>query len=494
LDLRHSRRSWGNVRWKAPEVIVAGAAAELTSAAPIAEVVEILRAEFDRTCLDGRVGLCIYVGPTPDYPDGPADDLLVQLEALDGLDYMLVQSDADARGRRASYEDAVQATGLTLYYLIADERVRKCLVVESPLVSIADRRFSGGVRRLSLDEQPIHSAVCNHLKARLFDCLFHSPVGSDHVLAPSPDGGITADALNPQWGLDGSVAGIEQAIEADARERSDELEKSLMHEAADCTRNHLLALIPPEVPVRPGWVVRLIQWLVSLVRMLLRLVRRKPTRVHRTGATVPVSAAPSTKALVDAETIYIRLKSLECVMQPSEPPNEPTESSSPLDVALIDLPGVREAALARLPDAEELASQLARSLPFRALLAESDDPDNLRARLDALCRNALRLNSRGRLFALEDYQPWIAELAQDVSAFVPGHVSRVCRLLLHDPDLPPIADLGDFIQEIGDRNEVVAFEFVRGLSFERLTRNGRKSSSHVQSNSAPASDCCSARY
>jgi hypothetical protein len=458
LHVRHTSTPLG----AAPLVLVVCAAAELSATDRLRTVAAAARQEFRRSRLDGDICLCVYAGPVGQ--DLPSDDLLRDLQGF-CCDCQLIATDTDGGGRRLLEEDAAGAVGLFLAYFVATDRVQDLVARPPDRGPGRARQFAFGVGRLDLSEDQVRRMLCSTLRGQVFELFFGDPDNGE--VAVVPEGPITASSLAglclaPRGGLQV----LERALGPAITTTSGDLLQIRMGEVAEETRRALAALLPLR---KATWWGRLVAWLKRLFAWLRRRLGFAPSLGPNELRPRTPSSAVLIARLVELEKLHLRIAHLRSALQPAQE----TPGTVPFEGVLAEVLEVRQRIVQRcLPDVEELAWQLSRSLPLPDFLAGGQALGPVLAGLEAACEQALRLEQRCRLVHLDDYRPRLPEMATAVRPLCPGCGRASRRLALVPAHLRATFADGDCEAVIGRDDEVVFLSVQPGISLLDFLREG----------------------
>jgi len=458
----------GEIRRIEPHVVLVAAAAEVEDRlGRILEIADTVRSEFRRSHLDGQLHLLLYAGAVGGHI--PADGALLELDDLDPSLPVVAFTDADAMGRRFYEADVARQSAQYLFHWFVDETVEQFIAQTAADDNGASRRIAVGIGRLDFSDASVHQYLRKALRTKLLAHLFE-PVEPASLPALPPtvkriDLEVIADRLR---GTSGSVAAVDRVIGELSGAMSERFRSARSAESADRTYRavkSLLLPLPPTPPPRPSWFARMLAWLGAILRWL---TFRRPRPVERRPEPPPKEPpriAPSAAELIRADRIRIRLKQVELALRED---SDGTEDCRPLDLAAIERPEVRRLLDSELPAVEDLAWSIARSIPVEELLAESPSPEALRARIDALCDEALCLDQRPRMIYPDDCRELVDRAAAAVCPLFPDATGSVRRLALVPGRWLAAVQLDDCETDVGPDGEVVIFAAQSGAAFRSL--------------------------
>lgn len=453
-----------------PQVWLLASALELENRInQLRQIARQARQEFRRSCLRGSVGLFLYVGPIGNR--SPSDELLARLESeFPIFDQVIIVADTDARGQRWRADDLLENSARSLSHLLTEDRIQRVLSrARSPGIAgrneVTSRCWSVGMSRVDISDTELRSFLRSKFRNQFFEHL----IGTNQA---EPDKREEEPRQHASIGIAGSVfrsaggslAAVERTMLPVAQTTSVAWRRARLIETAEQTRKALAELLPRAAAPPIGFW----RWLWGLIMCFVRWLLRIPHQAISTDILEgDREKADELQKLLDVESFRVRLKQFELAMRP-EYASDNNGRPHPLQWAAGNQPEVRADAQRRLPDISKLAWAFARDTSLPSLLAESEHPELLRAKIDAMCDCELKLDRRASLIRPDHFRDLVLRASRDVRSLFPTGGEQLHKFVILPSSLSETFAFEEFEPSIGLDGEVVFLALQQGVRFSTL--------------------------
>lgn len=427
MDIRHSVNGFGlalpmPAAPLAPDVIFVASATSLPRQMPVLhQALAIVRREFRRSQWLGRVVVLLYRGAIGH--EQPADEALAALR-LPEIDLIYVFSDTDGAGRRLRWADALRVGGQLLAALLTEPAVREITREIADGIADVPTAFSFGIRRLDVSTQPLQRLRGREVVRHLGVWLRKRADTDSDGKAPTTDGSVLTAACPAR---NGSAQDPYDAALSVTREPTITVGNERLRAAKEHTRASMRKLLPQDPPPRRSWL----RWLWDLSYRLIFRRQNQPPTVAPSADFSAAQRAASTK-LLHSESVRWQLTLVESILRSLDIPAEGS-CHSPFEMDLTDLPAVRQAFQANVPELERIAVRLGEGLQIDRLIALSDQPHRLRSQLAALIDR--ELPPQTITISPADYRGAVEQMAATLLPVEPGCAEPDRYLALLPPRL-----------------------------------------------------------
>lgn len=456
---------------RAPQVWLLASALEIENRInQLRQIAKRARQEFRRSCLQGSVGLFLHVGPIGNQL--PSDELLARLESeFSNFDQVMIVADTDARGQRWRAEDLLENSARSLCHLLIEDCIQRVLSSgRSPgiagLNEVTSRCWSVGMSRVDISDTVLRSFLRSSFRNQFFEHLIGTnQAGPDNREEEPRQRASVGIAGSVFRSTGGSLAAVERTMFPVAQTTSVEWRRAQLIEAAEQTRRALAELLPRAAAPPIGFW----RWLWGLIMRFVRwLLRISP---HAISTDIlegdRKKKGDELQRLLEVESFRVRLKQFELAMRP-EYASDSNGRPHPLEFAAGDQPDVRTDAHRGLPDISKLAWAFARDTSLPSLLAESEHPELLRAKIDAMCDRELKLDQRGSLIRPEHFRDLVLRASRDVRSLFPTGGEQLHKFVILPSSLRETIAFEEFEPSIGSDGEVVFLALQQGVRFSTL--------------------------